>query len=82
MVQRSKDCHNEVIIIALQGVIKRPLKDNTGGNTVYWFDGPCIACAIELHPSAINIDFPVLAPTCILIHFQFFLVSCPLSLGS
>ena len=28
MVQISKDCHNEVIIISLQGVIERPLMDN------------------------------------------------------
>ena len=30
MVLRSKDCHNEVIMItSLQGVIKRPLEDNS-----------------------------------------------------
>ena len=28
MVQISKDCLNEVIIISLQEAIKRPLKDN------------------------------------------------------
>ena len=27
MVQRSKGCHNEVIITSLLGVLKRPLKD-------------------------------------------------------
>ena len=27
MVLRSKDCHNEVIIASLQGVLKRTLKD-------------------------------------------------------
>ena len=28
MILRSKDCHNEVIITSLLGVIKRPIKDN------------------------------------------------------
>ena len=32
---RSKDCHNEVIITSLQGVIKRPLEDNACSSTVY-----------------------------------------------
>ena len=31
MVQISKDCLNEVIIISLQEVIKRPLKGNIPG---------------------------------------------------
>ena len=26
-IQKSKDCHNEIIIISLQEVIKKPLKD-------------------------------------------------------
>ena len=34
MVLRSKDCHHEVIITFLQGVIKRPLKDNTCSSTI------------------------------------------------
>ena len=35
MILRSKDYHNEVIISSLQGVKKRPLKDNTCRSTVY-----------------------------------------------
>ena len=35
MVLSSNDCHNEVIITSLQGVIKRPLDDNTCNSTVY-----------------------------------------------
>ena len=29
MVQRSKDCHNQVNTSSLQGTIEMPLKDNT-----------------------------------------------------
>ena len=36
----SRDCHNEVIISSLHGVIKRPLKDNTCSTTDYWFMVP------------------------------------------
>ena len=43
---------NEVIISSLQGVIKRPLKDN----------GPCITCAIKLHPLQSILIFFCLAP--------------------
>ena len=65
MIQRSKDCHNEVIISSVQWIIKRPLKENTCIITVYSFYGYCITCIIKLPPSAINIVFPDLAPTCI-----------------
>ena len=54
MVQRSKDCHNEVIISSLQWVIKRSLNDNTCSATVYWVYGPCMKCAIKLAPSDIK----------------------------
>ena len=63
MVQRSKDCHNEVIISSLLGINKRPPKENTYGTTVYLFYDPCKTSAIKLPPSAINIDYLVLAPT-------------------
>ena len=42
MIQRSKDYHNEVTISSLQGLIKRPLKDNeeamkNGYCNEYWY---------------------------------------------
>ena len=40
MIKRTEDCHNEAIISTLQGVIKRPLKGDTCGTTVYWFYRP------------------------------------------
>ena len=55
MVLRSKDYHNEVIITSLQGVIKRPLEDNTCRFIDFYG-------AIELPPSATNIDFPCFGP--------------------
>ena len=62
MVRRAKDCHIEVIISTLKGVIKRPLKDNTCSTIVYWFYGPCITCAIKLPPYAINVDISCFGP--------------------
>ena len=56
------------------------LKDNTSSTIVYWFMVPTITCAIKLPPSAINIDFPVLAPACSLNHYQATGVSSALSL--
>ena len=40
MIPISKDCHSEVIITSTQGLIKRPLNDNTCSSTDYWFYGP------------------------------------------
>ena len=44
MILGSKDCHNEVIITSLQGVLKRPLNDNTCSTTVYGFMVPDNIC--------------------------------------
>ena len=66
MVQRAKDCHNEVIvphICRVLGVIKRLLKDNTCSTTIHWLKYDlCITCAIKLPPSAINIEFSCFGP--------------------
>ena len=59
MVQRSKDCHNGVIISSLQGRIKSIIQNST---SVYVLHGPCMTCTINLSPSVINIDFSCFGP--------------------
>ena len=55
MVQRSKDCHNDVITSPLQGAIERRLQDNHCDPLFIAFMIPD-----NLPPSAINIDFTYL----------------------
>ena len=60
MVLRSEDRHNELIIISLQGGIKRPLKDNRDvKDVVPLFIDFMVSdnlCNKKLPPSAINIE--------------------------
>ena len=61
MVQRSKDCHKEVVTSSLQGAIERTIKDNTSDPLFIGFTIPDDMC----NKTAPFSDLPVWAPTCI-----------------
>ena len=59
MILRSKDCYNEVIILSLQGIIKRSLKDNTCDLMLIGFIVTDNICNKTAFSSASNINFRV-----------------------